>query len=215
MGEPVKGRRYDNSRRQAQSRATRRKVVETAGRLFVQLGYSGTTIGAIEEASGVPAPTIYRLFGSKTAILSAVLDVAFVGDDEPVAFHERPAVRAALDEPDPRRVLEAFAHLCAELLDRSGALQHVLRSAAEVDPGAAELAERTWRQRHLGQSRVARELVRRRVLPNGTSEKDAADIIYALMSPEVHRIFTVERGWSGDRYERWLADALCGMLLRS
>jgi AcrR family transcriptional regulator len=37
----------------------------------------------------VPLPTIYRLFGSKRAILSAVLDVSFVGDDEPLALHER------------------------------------------------------------------------------------------------------------------------------
>jgi hypothetical protein len=41
-----------------------------------------------------------------------------------------------------------------------------------------------------------------------------ADIIYTLMSPEVHRILTMERGWSPDRYERWLATALRAQWLR-
>jgi hypothetical protein len=33
------------------------------------------------------------------------------------------------------------------------------------------------------------------------------------MSPEVHRILTVERDWNGDRYQQWLATAPCALLL--
>jgi hypothetical protein len=32
------------------------------------------------------------------------------------------------------------------------------------------------------------------------------------MSPEVHRILTVERGWTGEQYERYLARALASLL---
>src|SRR5581483_10302955 len=130
----VKRRSYDNSRRLAQARATRAQVVTAARQLFIERGYPGTTIEAISEAASVPLPTVYRLFGSKRGILAAVLDVAFGGDDEPIAFHERPAVWAALTEPDPRRLIELFAHICRELLDRSAAIQEVVRSAATVDP---------------------------------------------------------------------------------
>jgi AcrR family transcriptional regulator len=213
MVRPVKRVRYDNSGRQAGVRATKRRVTDAAHRLFTGQGWAATTIGTISDASGVPAPTIYRLFGTKMAILSAVLDVAFAGDDEPLAFHERPAVLDAFAEPDPRRLLAAFARLARELLERSGRLQHVLSSAAEADPDAAELLERTRRQRHLGQSRVARALAERDDLRDDTTENEAADTIYALMSPELHRILTAERGWSPDRYERWLASALGATLL--
>jgi AcrR family transcriptional regulator len=213
MEQDVKRRRYDNSRRQAQARATRADIVAAARRLFTGHGYPATTIEAIGEAASTPLATVYRLFGSKRGILAAVLDVSFGGDDEPIAFQDRPAVRAALAEPDPRRLLHAFARICRELLDRSAPIQHVLRSAASVDPEAADLLAITTRQRLAGQSRVARALAERHALAGGLDEAAAADIIYTLMSPEVHRILTVERKWSPDRYEHWLASALCALLL--
>ena len=213
MGEGVKTRRYDSSRRQAQTRAARADVVAAARDLFVARGYAATTIEAIGEASGVPLATLYRLFGSKRGVLAAVLDVSFVGDDEPAGLHERPLVRAAFDEPDPRRLLAGFARVGREVLDRSGPMHSVLRSAAAVDPDAAEQLARVEGERLVGQSRVARALAERHALADGVTEGDAADVVYTLMSPEVHRILTVDRGWSADRYERWLAGALADLLL--
>jgi AcrR family transcriptional regulator len=212
MVERVK-RSYDNSRRQAQMGATRAEVVAAARALFVDNGYARTTIEAIGDAAGVPVATIYRLFGTKLGILSAVLDVAFVGDDRPTAFGDRPEVRAALDEPDPRRLLRRFAQLCRELLGRSAPVQAVLRTAAVVDEEAKALLVEINRQRLMGQSRIARALGARGALADGLNERAAADVIYALMSPELYEILTSERGWRPERYERWLADALAAQLL--
>ena len=75
MSESVK-RPYDNSRRQAQARATRQAVIESAKRLFTDHGYPATTIEAVADAADVPLPTVYRLFGSKRALLTAVLDTS-------------------------------------------------------------------------------------------------------------------------------------------
>ena len=211
MAEPVK-RRYNNSRRQAQVRATRLTVVEAAKRLFTEHGYPATTIEAIAEAAEVPLPTVYRLFGSKRALLTAVLDTSFGGDDQPIAFADRPAVRAARAEPDPVKMVDAFARIVRELMDRSSAIQHVLATAAQVDPDAAELLAKTRQQRHTGQSRIVAALDARGALDPGLDTSEAADMVYALLSPEVHRILTVERGWPADRYERWIARSL-GTLL--
>lgn len=213
MVKAVKRRRYDNSRRQAQTGATRADVITAARQLFVERGYPATTIDAIADAATTPLATVYRLFGSKRGILSAVLDVSFGGDDEPMAFGDRPAVRAALAEQDPHALLDAFAHICRDLLDRSAPIQHVLASAAAVDAEAAELLAITRRQRLVGQSRVVGALADRDALAEGLAETEAADIVYTLMSPEVHRILTVERGWSPGRYEQWLATALHALLL--
>jgi AcrR family transcriptional regulator len=209
----VKSRGYDNTRRQAQVRRTRAEVVAAARDLFVQRGYAATTIEAIGEAAATPLATVYRLFGSKRGILAAVLDTSFVGDDEPIAMHERPAVRAAFAETDPRRLVTGFAHVCRELLDRSAPIQQVLRGAATADPEAAELLAVVNSQRLEGQSRIAHALAVRGALADGVDEPAAADTIYALMAPEMHHILTVERAWSGDRYERWLSQALCALLL--
>jgi TetR/AcrR family transcriptional regulator, regulator of autoinduction and epiphytic fitness len=213
MAEPVK-RRYDNSRRQAQVRATRLKVIEAANRLFTEHGYPATTIDAIAEAADVPLPTLYRLFGSKRALLAAVLDTSLGGDDQPIAFGDRPAVRAARAEPDPAKMVTAFARIVREFMERSSAIQHVLATAAEVDDEAAELLADIRRQRHTGQSRIVTALDATGALDPGLDKTEAADIVYALLSPDVHRILTVERGWDADRYERWIARSL-GALLRN
>jgi len=210
---PVKSRRYDNSRRQAQVRRTRADIVAAARDLFLQQGYVRTTVEAIAAAAGTAPATVYRLFGSKRAILASVLEVSFVGDDEPVALHERPAVRAAFAAADPRQLLTGFARICRELLDRSAPVQRVLRGAAAVDSDAAQLLDLVRNQRLEGQSRVARALQARGALADGLDEAGAADTIYTLMAPEVHHMLTVERGWSADRYERWLGNALCALLL--
>ena len=211
MTEAVK-RPYDNSRRQAQARATRQAVIESAKRLFTDHGYPATTIEAVADAADVPLPTVYRLFGSKRALLTAVLDTSLGGDDQPIAFADRPAVRAARAEPDPVAMLGAFARIVRELMDRSSAIQHVLATAAQVDAEAAELLAEIRRQRHTGQSRIVAALDARSALDPGLDTAEAADIVYALLSPEVHRILTVERGWPADRYERWIARSLATLL---
>jgi TetR/AcrR family transcriptional regulator, regulator of autoinduction and epiphytic fitness len=211
MAELVK-RRYDNSRRQAQVRATRRKVIEAAQRLFTEHGYPAATIDAIAEAADTPLPTVYRLFGSKRALLTAVLDTCLGGDDQPIAFADRPAVRAARAEPHPAKMLDAFARIARELMDRSSAIQHALASAAQVDAEAAQLLAEIRRQRHTGQSRIVAALDARGALDPGLDTSEAADIVYALLSPEVHRILTVERGWPADRYQHWIARSLATLL---
>jgi AcrR family transcriptional regulator len=212
MVEAVK-RPYDNSRRLAQARATRAQVVAAARELFVDAGYQVTTIEAISDASGVALATIYRLFGSKVGILRAVIDVAFGGDDEPIAFGDRQEVRAALAEPDPGRLLDAFAPIVRRLMERSAPLMGVLASAAEVDREAASALKEVRGQRITGQSRIADALAKRRALREGMRKAEAADIIYAFMSPDMYRVLTLERGWSPDRYENWLAEGLKAVLL--
>ena len=205
-------RHYDNSRRQAQARATRLTVIHAATRLFTDHGYPATTLETIAGTAGVPLPTVYRLFGSKPALLTAVLDTSLGGDDQPIAVGDRPADRAARAETDPAQMVTAFARITRELMDRSSALLHVLATAAHVDPDAAALLTETRRQRHAGQSRIITALHARGALDPALSTAEAADIIYALLSPDVHRILTTERGWPADRYEHWIARSLTTLL---
>lgn len=212
MTKPVK-RPYDNTRRLAQVRATRLRVIEVAKGLFIDSGYPATTLESVAEAADVPLPTLYRLFGSKRALLRAVLDASFVGDDEPVAFADRPAVQAALSERDPERLLGAFARIATDFMGRSSAILYVLASAAEVDAEAADLLAEIRRQRHAGQSRIVDALVERSALDPNLDPSEAADFVYLLWSPDVHRVLTVDRAWTSEQYEAWLARTLSRTLL--
>jgi AcrR family transcriptional regulator len=211
MARTVK-RRYDNTRRQAQVRATRLRIIEAAKALFIEHGYPATTLEAIAGAADTSLPTLYRLFSSKRALLKAVLDVSFGGDDRPIAFGDRPEVQAARAEPDPVALIRAFARIGGDFMQRSSAIMHVLATAAQVDPDAAQLLEEIRRQRYVGQSRIVAALSDRGALDPDLQFSDAADIAYTVLSPDVHWILTVERGWPADRYERWIARSLATLL---
>jgi TetR/AcrR family transcriptional regulator, regulator of autoinduction and epiphytic fitness len=207
-------RPYDNTRRQAQARATRLRIIEAAKALFIEHGYPATTLEAIAGAADTSLPTLYRLFSSKRALLKAVLDVSFGGDDQPIAFGERPEVRAARAESNPVALVRAFARIGRDFMERSSAIMHVLATAAQVDPGAGQLMQEIRRQRYTGQSRIVAALAALGALDPELEYSEAADIAYVALSPDVHRILTTERGWTAAQYEQWLVRSLSLLLRR-
>lgn len=212
MASPVK-KHYDNTRREAQVRATRLRIIEAARGLFIERGYPATTLEAIAASADTSLPTLYRLFSSKPALLKRVLDVSFGGDDEPIAFSDRPDVQKARAESDPVALVRAFARIGREFMERSSAIMHVLATAAQVDPDASQLMQEIRRQRREGQSRIVGALSAVGALDPDLEFSDAVDMTYLSFSPDVHRILTVERGWTADQYEQWLIRSL-GLLLR-
>lgn len=214
MATVFKGRRSrDRNAGQARTRLARTAVTGAARSLFLDRGYAATTIGAISKASDVPAATVYRLFTSKLGILRELLDVSITGDDEAVALPDRPHVRELLADPDPRHQLAGFAGITRGIMARTEPLHRILVSAAGSDPAAAALLAEQTGQRQRGQARIARSLARAGALRTGVRERDAADIIHALMSPEVYRLLTRDRGWRPERYQQWLQEILIGQLL--
>jgi AcrR family transcriptional regulator len=198
---------------QARTRLARQVVVDAARRLFLDRGYGATTIDAISELSEVPVATVYRLFASKLGILKALIDVSIVGDDEAVAMADRPQVRALLADPHPSSQLAGFVRLAAQINERTASIYRILVSAAASDADAAALLEQLTLQRQAGQERIARSLAEAKVLRADLRKRDAADIIHALMSPEVYGLLVVDRGWPVDRYLSWLTRTLVDQLL--
>jgi TetR/AcrR family transcriptional regulator, regulator of autoinduction and epiphytic fitness len=200
---------------QARTRLARAAFVGAARELFLDRGYGATTMEAISEAADVPPATVYRLFASKIGILKALLDVSIVGDDEDVAVTDRPEVRSMLSEEDAGAQLAGFVRLTMEINGRTAPVYRILESAAASDPEAGPLLDELTRQRTQGQRTITRSLARRGALRAGLRERDAADLIHALASPELYRLLVVDREWKVERYERWLCETLCSQLLPS
>jgi AcrR family transcriptional regulator len=210
----IEGRRLrDGKGGQARTRLARRAVAGAARVLFLERGYAATTIEAISEESDVPPATVYRLFSSKLGILKSLLDVSIAGDDEAVPLQDRPHARALFDDPDPRSQLSGFAGITSGIMARAEPLYRILVSAVGSDPGAAALLAEQARQRDQGQQQIARSLARAGALRPGLRERDAADIIHALMSPDVYRLLVGDRGWPPQRYRHWLTGILTSQLL--
>jgi len=212
--EPVKRDPSNKSGRgQARTRLSRRAVVEGARALFLERGYAATTIEAISEHSDVPPATVYRLFSSKLGILKALLDTSIAGDDQPLAVQERPGVAPLFDERDPHALLAGFAAVTTAINRRTNDVYRVLIGAAGSDPAAAELLGRIRQQRDQGQGRIAGSLARAHALKPGLRQRDAADLIHALMSPEVYGLLVGDRGWTPERYQQWLSASLAQQLI--
>jgi len=198
---------------QARTRLARAAVVDAARALFLQRGYAATTIDSISDAADVPAATVYRLFSSKLGILKALADISIAGDEEAVPLPDRAGARELFADPDPRKQLPGFAGFCRQINERTAPVYQILVSAAGSDAEAAALLAEYTRQRQQGQGQIARALALAGALPPRLEERDAADIIHALMSPEVYRLLVGDRGWSAERYEQWLSDILISQLL--
>lgn len=215
MASTVKGLPPRDDRRggQARTRLARRAVVDAARSLFLERGYAATTIETISARSDVPPATVYRLFASKLGILKALLDVSIAGDDEDLAVQDRPDVAALFAEPDPEKLLAGFARINVAINTRTGDIYRILLSASGSDPEAAALLAEYQRKRDEGQGRIAHLLARAGTLRPDLDERAAADIIHALMSPDVCQLLVTDRGWPPERYERWLAGIVIGQLL--
>jgi AcrR family transcriptional regulator len=198
---------------QARTRLARAAVIEAARTLFPDRGYATTTIEALSDLADVPPATVYRLFSSKLGILRALLDVSIAGDDEAVPLQDRAHAHALFADTDPGRQLSGFASICREINSRSATVYRILVSAAGSDPGAAALLAQYTQKRQEGQGQIAASLARAGGLRPELKERDAADIIHALMSPEVYRLLVSDRGWPPGRYEQWLRETLIGQLL--
>jgi len=214
MPESVKHRRaYESPRRREQARATRHAVLEAARALFIERGYVGTTIEAIAARANVAPETVYAVFGTKRSLLSELVDVSIAGGDEAPPILDQDWVQQIRDEPDPHRRVRLLASHGRSILERRAAVDEVVRGAASADPEIASLRELGKAQRFAGQRELLRMVLGAAGLRQGMDLKTAADVLYAIGSPETYRLLVVDRAWSGPRFERWYGETLERLLL--
>jgi TetR/AcrR family transcriptional regulator, regulator of autoinduction and epiphytic fitness len=216
MREDVKPRRaYRSIRRAEQVAQTRRDIIQTAGVLFRERGYQGVSMPAIAAEAGVAVETIYRAFGSKAGLFRAVVEAAVAGGtsraETPV--EERPAIRAILEERDPRSQVALYAATLPGIHRRSGPLLRALAGAAASDPELQNLWSEIEGGRRTGQRGFVGMLSGRGALRPGLDIDEARDGLWAVTSLAVYDMLVGTSGWSVERYQAWLTAALQGLLL--
>jgi TetR/AcrR family transcriptional regulator, regulator of autoinduction and epiphytic fitness len=206
-------RRYESAHRQEQARQTRRTILNAAAALFVEPGYAATPLTAIAARSGVAIQTVYKVFGSKQALLSALVDVTAVGDDEPVPMSERPFVAEVAVLPDARAKLGRYAQHLVEVHARQAQVMLALAAAATADPDAATIWQKNIDDRRIGMTRFAAELASTGELRQDHTVDTAADVLWLAMDVRNYDWLVRRRGWSAERFQRWYVDTVAGALL--
>jgi AcrR family transcriptional regulator len=214
MAESVKRRRpYNSPRRREQAAETRRQILHAAQQRFERDGYAATSMAAIAAAAGVSLKTVYLAFETKSGLLRALWHLLLRGELDGIPVGEQPWYRAVLDEPDPERQLRLNARNSRIVKVRAGAMLEVIRSAAPGDPDIGALWSRIQAEFHDNQRAIVQSIADKRALAAGLDVSGAADILWALNHPNLYALLVGERGWSPERYERWLGDLFCAQLL--
>jgi AcrR family transcriptional regulator len=196
-------RPYRTRHRQRQAQATRERITTSARRLFAQHGFAATTIEAIAHDADVAAQTVYATFSSKRGILLALLDIM-------EAEGGKAPQRNQLATSDGGLALQIrqWAASTRRFFEGGADLIDIVWKAGLADPDLLSAwREGERRRREVVEARV-KSWASRNVLRPGLSEREAADIIWALLGPELFRLFVSECQWPGDRYEAWLVTEL-------
>jgi AcrR family transcriptional regulator len=130
---PPARRRYSSQLRAEQASRTRAQVLAAATASFEESGWAGTTVAAIAKQAGVAVETVYSGFGSKKQLLRQVIDVAVVGDAEPVPLVER-AVFARLGVGARDARIDAGIEMLTDIHERVAGLWRTVGEAAASDP---------------------------------------------------------------------------------
>lgn len=200
--------------KRSRARATRRKIIAAATELFVAQGYAATKLEDVATKAQVAVQTVYFHFNNKRTLLKEAVDVAAVGDDEPVPLLARPFIQEVRDEPDPRAALAIWIAVSKEIFIRVAPIMRVVRDAAGADEAMAEQWAVNQSQRATAHRELVELLAAKQALRDGMTADRATDVVFSLLSHELFLLLTEERGWPVDEWETWItatiADALLG-----
>ena len=207
-------RSYSSTLRADQARQTRKRIVDAAATLFVERGYTGTTIDAVAAAAGVSRKTVFDSVGGKAQLMKLAYDFAIVGDDEPLPLRDRPEMSDLLDEPVPATQLAKYAAMVVGIDRRISAVWRALEGAAASDPEAGRLHIAMVRQRRRAMQEAAQLFADAGALRPDVDVDMAADLFWLYNDPSLFDKLVRQRGWSIARFQDWLTEALQVQLLR-
>jgi len=188
-------RAYDASRRLASAQQRRGQIVAAARHLFGRYGYGATSIERIARAAGVAVPTIYATYGSKRALLIALLDQAEAQAD--VAGLQSDLQAAA---GDARKQLRRLVSFTCRFYAQAADILEIARGAGSTNEDLLALWKDGEQRRLRGQAPLTDAWGRSGALRKGLSAQEALDILWVMTGADHYRLFVVERNWPADRH---------------
>lgn len=210
---PEPKRRYHAPRRLERAAATRRSILAAARQLFVENGYTATTVTQIAHEAGVSLDTVYATVGRKPALLRELVETAISGTEHAVPADQRDYVVRMRAAGSAQDTITIYAHAITAIQQRLAPVFLALRDAASTDPDCAALWTEIAERRAANMRRLAADLRAKGGLRSDLSDDQVADIIWSMNSSEYWVLLVRERSWSADQFAEWLADAWNRLLL--
>jgi len=201
--------------RKERSERTRRAIVQAATEEFRASGYHGTTMAAIAKRAGVAVQTVYFVFHAKPLLLTATIDHAVMGDEEPAPPELTEWWQEGTSTKDGRRALEVFVDNVGTIEERAAVLDRVARAAATTDPEVVDVLAHHERLREAGFRSYLQTLSDRGLLRQDVTLDEATDVLLTLVGSATFAEFTEGRGWSLEQWADWTTSTLAGLLLQT
>lgn len=199
--------------RKQRSERTRRAIVQAATEEFRANGYHGTTMAGIAKRAGVAVQTVYFVFHTKPLLLTATIDQAVMGDEEPTPPELTDWWMEGTSTRDGRRALEVFVSSVGAIEERAAALDRVARAAATTDPEVVDVLAHHERLREAGFRSYLESMSDRGLLRQDLPLDEATDVLLTLVGSATFAEFTDGRGWSLERWAEWTTATLSAVLL--
>lgn len=200
--------------RKERAARTRAAIVRAATEEFRTRGYHGATMAAIAKGAGVAVQTVYFVFHTKPALLTAAIDSAVMGETDPLPPDRTEWWQKGTTTADGRRAVELFVSNVAEISTRAATLGRVAVAALATDPEVVDVIAHHESLRSQAFRSYVDTLAARGLLKDGLDPAEATDVLLTLAGSEIFLDFTEGRGWSVERYVAWTAHTLCLVLLR-
>ena len=207
---PVK-RRYDASRRRQAAARTRTAILEAARQLFSERGYTATPMTAIADRAGVALDTVYATVGRKPELARLLIETAISGTDQAIPAEQRDYVRSIQAAPDAETKIAVYAAAITAIAPRMALVLDIIQQAAPTEPELAALRTEIDERRAANMRLFVADLAAAASLR--LDQGEAADIVWATNSAEMYQLLVDQRGWTPQRYERFLTDTWQRVLL--
>ena len=204
-------RRYDaTGRRQAAAR-TRAAILDAARELFTERGYAATPMTAIADRAGVALDTVYASVGRKPELARLLIETAISGTGQAVPAEQRDYVQAIRAAPDAGTKIAIYAAAITAIAPRLALVLAIIQQAAPDEPELARVWDEIAERRAANMRLFVADLAS--VHPLRLDADEAAEIVWATNAAELYQLLVGQRGWTPQRYERFLADTWYRLLL--
>ena len=178
---------------------TRTKILDAARTMFEDLGYYGAGLEAVAKKAGVSRQAIYLHFPSKAELLTALHLHIFATDVVPAL--ERHPIGDQLTALD---ALDAAIAVDVEVASKVWRIHEALTMARRQHPEVEETLRPREEERYGELLDLGRRLKREGALPPPIRVGTFADMLWGLVNVGTYKNLVVERGWSLDKYRRWV-----------
>src|SRR5215472_2400600 len=182
-------RRYVQRARAESAATTRRRMLEAARVVLLDDEVPRLELAEVAERAGTARSTVYLSFGTRSALITAILD-----DSLNRAGFER--VRECLALPDAIEAMEKTLAQAAAMYATEHAVLRRMLLLARLDPDAARDYEARQQRRAAGMGGLAKRLRDQQRLRARVSVDEASAVLWVLTSFETFdQLFS---GWSLD-----------------